>query len=248
VAVHFMDSNNPKDNISDYTLLADGLPRVHPGGFAALFTAALDNAISSITVSSCWRPMLGSIAHRAGLGLDVAVVGGTKFNRQELRKAFSGKKPSKQGNHVESDNVTDAEVEAFGEYEDAIFENKKAAQVLKGAQKDLAVAKRSNDAEKVREADARVKDATDDAKDAAKTEADKREEWNKQRDAGEPANARLFRTSLLKCSCVRQLFDPWFMDENAQDETEPHPNMQKSGNETLHAHHLHITVDDARIL
>ncbi len=119
--VVFSDSDNPNKNISYYKLLADGLPRVHPAGYAALFTAALENSITAITLSSCWRPMLGSIVHRIGLGLDVSVLGGTVLNRQELRKAFSGNAPSRHGNHNDQDNVTDAEVTAFGEYEDAIM-------------------------------------------------------------------------------------------------------------------------------
>ena len=75
--VVFTDSDNPNDNISSYSLLSDGLPRVHPAGYAALFTAALNANVSSLTLSSCWRPLLGSIAHRAGLGLDVSVLGST---------------------------------------------------------------------------------------------------------------------------------------------------------------------------
>jgi hypothetical protein len=47
---------------------------------------------------------------------------------------------------------------------------------------------------------------------------------------------------------VRQLFDPWFMGVNVKDGAEPVPNMQKSSNEALHAHHLHITVDEPNIL
>ncbi|HVY44505.1 MAG TPA: hypothetical protein VHB21_01450, partial [Minicystis sp.] len=39
--VTFSDSSNPKDNITSYALLSDGLPRVHPAGYAAIFTAAL---------------------------------------------------------------------------------------------------------------------------------------------------------------------------------------------------------------
>ena len=96
LTVTFEDSNNPKTNISTYSLLSDGLTRVHPGGYAALFNAALENNISSLTVTSCWRPMLGSIAHRAGLGLDVNYVGGTHINRQELRNSLSSPPQERQ--------------------------------------------------------------------------------------------------------------------------------------------------------
>lgn len=75
LSIYFSDSNNPKNNISNYSLLVDGLTRVHPAGYAALFSSALNSSVVSLELTSCWRPMLGSIAHRAGLGLDVAVVG-----------------------------------------------------------------------------------------------------------------------------------------------------------------------------
>jgi hypothetical protein len=72
--------------------------------------------------------------------------------------------------------------------------------------------------------------------------------WNAERDKNEPEGVRLFRGSLMKCRCVAQLFDPWFMDDNNLDNTRGKPNMQKTGNETLHAHHLHITVSEPKIL
>ena len=74
LSIEFIDSKNPKENITSYSLLKDGLPRVHPAGYAALFSAALEHGIAKLQVTSCWRPMLGSIAHRAGLGLDVGYV------------------------------------------------------------------------------------------------------------------------------------------------------------------------------
>lgn len=251
LTVTFEDSNNPKNNITAYSLLADGLPRVHPGGYAALLNAALDNDITTLTVSSCWRPMLGSIAHRAGLGLDVTFVGKTLMNRQELRNAFEGKKPAKKGDGDDKDSVTDAEITAFGEYEQAIVDAKKAKAEAEMAGKALAAAKKADDPARVEEAASRAADARAAADTASKTERTKSRAWNSERDAGEPANTRLFRASLLKCACVTQLFDPWFMDRNTKDQTEPEPNMQtgpSTSNERLHAHHLHVTVYEPKIL
>lgn len=251
VKVKFNDSDNPKNNITTYALLADGLPRVHPAGFAALLSAALDNGISSLTVSSCWRPMLGSIAHRAGLGLDVSVLGGTTLNRQELRNAFGGKKPSKTGNNNDADNVTDAEVVAFGEYEKAVAAKKSADAQLDAADKALKAATKSGKAEQKAAAQTNLKAAEEAADEAAVKEDEARNAWNKERDSGEPAHTKNFRVSLLKCACVRQLFDPWFMDDNTHDSKQAAPNMQRGdpkSNERLHAHHLHITVDEPKIL
>ena len=88
VVVTFSDSENPRQNVSNYTLLRDGLTRVHPFGFYALIDAARSAGATQLSVTSCWRPSLGSIAHRAGLGLDVNVIGdarGTvRVNRAEL--------------------------------------------------------------------------------------------------------------------------------------------------------------------
>jgi hypothetical protein len=245
--IKFEDSTNPKGNIVSYALLTDGLTRVHPGGYAALFNAALENAITSLNVTSCWRPMLGSIAHRAGLGLDVNYVGAVRMNRQELRVSANAGK----GNAKDDDNVSDAEVKAFKAYEDSIVADKKAAAGLGQANMALDGALKSSDRAKIGEAQ-RAARAARDARNVAAGEQDEAlKSWNVERDAAEPANARLFRASLLKCTCVRQLFDPWFMDENTQDKTDPVPNMQRgatTSNERLHSHHLHITVDEPKIL
>jgi hypothetical protein len=191
--------------------------------------------------------MLGSIAHRAGLGLDVNYVGAIRMNRQELRvSAKAGK-----GNAEDDDNVSDAEVKAFKEYEDSIVADKRAAAELGQANKALDGALKTSDPLKIGEAERGARAARD-AKNVAAGEQDEAlKSWNEERDAAEPANARLFRASLLKCTCVRQLFDPWFMDENTHDQTDPTPNMQRgasTSSERLHAHHLHITVDDPKII
>ena len=248
LTVKFSDSSNPKENITNYALLSDGLPRVHPGGYAALLNAALESDVSSIMVSSCWRPMLGSIAHRAGLGLDVSVVGGTTMNRQELRRALSASRTNPHGNGNDNDNVTDAEVKAFGEYEQAVVEDKRAQTELKEAGKALVDARRSGDVAVLKAAQSKARDAAKAAQEASQTVTEKRNKWNDERDSAEPSHVRQYRTSLLKCACVRQIFDPWFMGVNVKGGEGTVPNMQKSGNETLHAHHLHITVDEPKIL
>ncbi len=236
LTVKFIDSDNPKVNINNYALLKDGLPRVHPGGYAALFSAALEHGVDSLQVTSCWRPMLGSIAHRAGLGLDVGYVGATPMNRQELRL----------GKAKETSNVSDDEVRLFKEYEDSIVADKKAEAELASATKGASVhglsPERSKQAQERLIAAKRAKKQTSDAK------VDAKEAWSGERDANEPAKVKLFRASLLQCPCVSQLFDPWFMDNNTKGGLEPEPNMQKTSNETLHAHHLHVTVSEPKIL
>ncbi|MDO9235434.1 MAG: hypothetical protein Q7U28_05285 [Aquabacterium sp.] len=248
LTVKFADSSNPKENITSYSLLSDGLPRVHPGGYAALINAALQAEVQSVSVSSCWRPMLGSIAHRAGLGLDVSVVDGTTMNRQELRRSINASKTSPHGNGNDKDNVTEAEVKAFGGYEQALVDTKRAKAEKEAADQALAAAKKSGSAEATQRAVERQRNAVEALRNANMVDREKLDAWNAERALGEPNHVRQYRVALLRCACVRQLFDPWFMNANVKDATASEPNMQKTGNETLHAHHLHITVDDPKIL
>lgn len=244
LTIKFIDSDNPKENITSYNLLKDGLPRVHPGGYAALFNAALEHGIETLRVTSCWRPMLGSIAHRAGLGLDVDYVGATPMNRQELRL----------GKAKDTANVSDDEVRLFKEFEAAIAADKRADVELVAATK-AASAPGLNPEQKL-QASKSFQIAEDKRKAAGKAKLDATEAWNAERNVNEPAKVRLFRASLLQCLCVSQLFDPWFMDANTKDGQEPEPNMQRSlppgrkglSNEELHAHHLHVTVYEPKIL
>ncbi|MDE2593399.1 MAG: hypothetical protein KGL57_04105 [Burkholderiales bacterium] len=244
LSIEFIDSKNPKENITSYTLLKDGLPRVHPAGYAALFSAALEHGIATLQVTSCWRPMLGSIAHRAGLGLDVGYVGATPMNRQELRL----------GKSKDTANVSDDEVELFKEYEAAIVADKKADAELSAAKK--AASTPGLTAEQKLQANKDLQSAADKKSESQKVKVKASKAWNDERDATEPVKVKLFRTSLLQCSCVSQLFDPWVMDANTKDGLEPEPNMQRplppgkkgSSNEELHAHHLHVTVYEPKIL
>lgn len=244
LTIQFMDSDNPKENITTYNLLKDGLPRVHPGGYAALFNAALEHGIETLRVTSCWRPMLGSIAHRAGLGLDVDYVGATPMNRQELRL----------GKAKKTANVSDDEVRLFKEYEAATVADKKADAELVAATKAASAPGLS--ADQKLQASKTLQIAEDKRKAAVKVKLDTKEAWNAERNVNEPAKVRLFRASLLQCQCVSQLFDPWFMDANTKDGQEPEPNLQRPlppgrkglSNEELHAHHLHVTVYEPKIL
>lgn len=240
ITVTFQDSDNPKSNITDYELKKDGLTRVHPAGLFALFDAARQAKCTSMTVTSCWRPSLGSIAHRAGLGLDVNYLEDAsskiKINRQELRK-----------NAPDVVWVSEEEKRLFGVYEVAKKKANTDAVALKAAEKALAA--------EIKSKSAKVEAATktrDDAK-ASKTASDKAladadAAWNAERDAHEPAALLAFRTALESNAAISQVFDPWYMDSNTRDNVAHAPNRQTTGNETLHAHHLHVTVKETNIL
>ena len=236
LSVKFVDSDNPRANIVHYSMLTDGLTRVHPAGYAALFDAAIASGVANVRLTSCWRPMLGSIAHRAGLGLDVDYIGPTRMNRQALRSRAAVTPAS---------NVSDAERQKFDDYEAAANAQRQASANVASAQHALSAATGS-DARAA--ASQRLATANDQLTSANQNVTTTRAAWNAERDSHEPVTVHEFRASLLQCSCVAQLFDPWFMDVNAQSGAAPEPNTQKSGLEKLHATHLHITVSDPKIL
>ncbi len=276
--VTFSDSDNPKNNIVTYDLLKDGLPRVHPGGYAAIFSAAFEANVPSLSMSSAWRPCHGSIAHRAGLGIDVSYVGSTRMNREELRKTGA----------VDTDNVSEEEKKLFKELEAAKAEEAKAKTAATTTKKALDKAKKTADAaekaatkaqaahEKVKSdpakgpaakaaldkatkasdeaktAHAEAGKANKEAEETLKKATEKREKaekaWNDERDKNEPEAVRELREALAASPAVSQLFDPWFMDANTRDNVAATPNLQLDGNETLHVHHLHVTVREPNIL
>lgn len=236
VAVTFNDAENPKDNIVTFDLLSDGLPRVHPGGFGALFNAAITAGVTKLTMSSNWRPLRGSIAHRAGLGLDVNFVGDTRMNRSELT----------DNRGIDTPNVSEEEKKLFSAMKSAMQEEQKAKAASKKAETNYKKVKK--DPEKSSAAEQEMKDAKDAAAKAEKERADAEKAWNDERDKNEPASVKAFRDALLKSNRVRQLFDPWYVDSNTTDKQQEIPNMQQSDDEKSHNNHLHITVREPKIL
>ena len=237
ILVTFDDGENPRENIkSGYDILKEGLKRAHPAGYAAIFTAAIDAGVEKIAMTSAWRPMLGSIAHRAGLGLDVNFVGGTRINRQELRKKDA----------IDTSNVSLEEKSLFSTFEKSKLEQAKAAKQV--SEINSLIKKVSGSPEKLLLAKAALADATAALDAASKAKKEVEAAWNAERDKNEPEAVRLFRSSLNKCDRIAQLFDPWFMDSDTRDKIAGVPNMQHDANEKLHAHHLHVTVYEPRIL
>lgn len=92
-----------------------------------------------------------------------------------------------------------------------------------------------------------LEEAKEKAKKAQQAKNTATRDWNEERDKNEPAKVKGYRASLSKCKCVSQIFDPWFMDANTQDQIAAKPNEQRDANEKLHAHHLHITVHEPKI-
>lgn len=246
--------DNPLANIQSFDLFKDGLPRVHPHGYLALLEAAFDAGVEKVTLTSTWRPMVGSIAHRAGLGLDVNHLDRTRLNREELRKPKA----------VDTDNVSEEEKKRFMEKEAADAEAKKAE-----VERDKLLAERNalralkktnpNKANSIREMELEkeIEDAEARLEAANKNSSAANEAWNDERNKNEPAKVKGYRASLLRCQCVKQLYDPWYMEDDTQDKNAPTPNEQRPkpnrkkdtelSNEELHANHLHITVHEPKI-
>ena len=67
-------NENALGNISSLDIKAELLTRVQPNTYGALLKAAIDAQVDEVTITSGWRPMLGSVFHRLGLGLDVTYV------------------------------------------------------------------------------------------------------------------------------------------------------------------------------
>lgn len=233
VRVHFEDALNPKESITGFNMYSDGLPRVHPNAWLAVIEAAMEANIREVKTSSAWRPLLGSIAHRTGLALDVTYVDGAHINRQGLT-------PVDVAKHKHSPYVSSKEKELFAKKEEADAGVVRTAKQVKDLEQRLSKVpagdpRREDFVRELRAARLANQEAKDVQRDAVKA-------WSDEKDAHEPERVKSFRKYLLRCECVRQVFDPWFMDANAHDNQEPAPNMQKSANEALHANHLHITV------
>jgi hypothetical protein len=237
ILIKFEDGKNPRDNISSgYDFLNEGLTRVHPAGYAAIITAAIESGINKVVMTSAWRPMLGSIAHRAGLGLDVNYVGITRMNREELRDATA----------IDTANVSEAEKNMFSDFKQLKAQEAATKKTIAIASSEVKNA--GNDPGKLVVAKQRLKEATEAGALAEKNRRDAEAAWNVERNKNEPLEVRNFRASLTKCKFVAQIFDPWFMDANSRDNIPATPNIQVSENEKLHSHHLHITVNEPKIL
>lgn len=67
-------TENAQHNISHLDIKTELLNRVQPNTYGALLKAAIEAKVDEVTITSGWRPMLGSMVHRLGLGLDVTYI------------------------------------------------------------------------------------------------------------------------------------------------------------------------------
>lgn len=226
--------NNVASNVSLCQLGSDVLPRTHPTAYIALFSAAYSVRLNRLRITSGWRPMMGSIAHRAGLGLDVDYIGSSTVSVQLNRESLKA-----TGTTGDGANVSAVERNLYRDYQqakdDAETSEKELANALKlvKANNDPAQAVALTEAanSKREQADARKKHLKE-----------LRKDWDFQRNEAEPQITRDLRHALSTHPMVSQLLDPWYMDTNTRDTVAASPNEQLSGNEITHNNHLHITV------
>jgi hypothetical protein len=238
--VAFDDSENARANLTaTYSLQKLVLPRTHPCGYAALLSAARAAGITELRVTSAWRPMLGSIAHRAGLGLDVSYAGTTDNTVQFNRVALSNPKAAATA------TVSPQEKALYAEYKTATLDREKADADVKLVLARHAVGSANTESSSIQQ---EVAAANDRAKAALAAEKMAEKRWKKEVPNNQPRLVSSLRDHLCSDSSVVQLFDPWYMDANTKDAVPPEINQQRSGNEKLHANHLHITVQEPKLL
>ncbi|HEY0588397.1 MAG TPA: hypothetical protein VGD52_19850 [Pseudoduganella sp.] len=198
--------DNCKKNVTVITGMesakSEAMPRVHPNTYQAFMQAAFELDAQELEINSGWRPMLGSVLHRIGVGLDVGRIRVAGSDRQYNRSATAAE-----------------------HHYSALMSEK--ATLTKKKNRTAAEEERLN-AIKVEEPDAAKK-----ALDAIS--------------ANEHSDLKSFTSKLRGNTEVRQTFDPWQMEDNTADKAAPAPNRLKTGNETLHRNHLHITVFDEEL-
>lgn len=240
IKLTFEEAVNALQNITSFNMHKDGLPRVHPRAWVAVIEAAQKAGVSKVQTSSAWRPQLGSILHRTGLALDVNYLDQVNLNRGEL----VNKGP-------DTANVSNEEKQLYQEKEAAGKEAVKAKAHLEKLQSEqqalLALKKKSpNKASPVRETELEneIKEAEIKLKTANENKSAADKAWDDERDKNEPTKVKTFRKQLSASKYVKAIFDPWFMDNDIHDHISAKPNEQKDGNEQLHRHHLHITINE----
>ncbi len=224
------DANCQANIKKGYDFAREGLPRVHPRTWIAFLQAARDCSISSMEITSGWRPMLGSATHRIGLGLDIKSItrqgsGSASFDKSKSHLWQSEEEKLAHTKWIKSEqDVAEAQIN------------------LDKARNELKNAKGKDGIRDAGERESKAKDTVDNA----------RESRTKAKDAFKDAHAGSitndFEQALIKSPLVKQLFDPLLMDTNTRDQQEADINHNKSDNEKLHQNHLHITANDPYLL
>lgn len=271
-------SNNPNEHIKDFVQQRDGFTRVHPKAFLAVLEAAVKTQVASLVITSNWRPIKGSIAHRAGLGLDVGALwagDGAEIllnNREVLSQEgtatnalVSAKEKESYHAYLAAKEKAKAAEEKYGQDSAAAssataavrrarLELEAAKNVKKGSPPpDAALLEQRNKAIKQAQTDLDSATVTQKASSAAQDAARKelngaRSAWRTELEVDDPALMKSFRDALLAHPFVGQLFDPWYIDYTVGDKSAAQLNEQCDELSKVHNNHLHVTIAEPTLL
>lgn len=261
------ENSNCINNINALKLEQEVPKRIHPAAYAAAVKAAHEAGVTEIQFTNSWRPMLGSMAHRSGLGLDIKWLAAGKekhrLNRDGLlNKSITDK--DKDGNlddPKDHGNISVEEQQAYNDWKASEVEKiklKKASDLAKANEvdktKNLATATKTGNGAKIADAEREFKkseeayNVADKAFEKAdeKTKANKKL-WQDQVKKHEPGMIGKYRRYLMLEEIVTQVLDPWYMTLHAHEESGSVPNEQNDGLSKQHNNHLHISIFDAEL-
>lgn len=224
------DANCRANIKKGYDFAREGLPRVHPRTWIAFLQAARECSISSMEITSGWRPMLGSATHRIGLGLDIKSVKKSDGSTAVFDKTNKSLWQSEEEKAAHTEWVKS---------EQKLAEAKIA---LANASKEVKQAKGEIGIRNAKEREAQSKNAYKEAEAKAN---DTKDIFQKKHKNSTTSN---FEQTLTKNPLIKQIFDPLLMDIDTHDQQEADANLNLSGNDKNHQNHLHITANDTYLL
>lgn len=237
--IGFAESENARQNITVLNDLADVLTRTHPHAYLAAFSNARSVGLRCLIITSNWRPMLGSIVHRAGLGLDVSRL------RSPDEWLLLNRKVLSSGSASSGTNVSQEEKHRYDKYREKSNAVAIAEDELRRLQRLLNMAETAAQKGTV---NAQITEQQQRVQDSRNEQATAGSAWKNSLAQNEPALIRKYRAAVQAHGFVSQVMDPWYMDLNTRDNVAAEANQQFSANEKLHADHLHITITEAKLL
>lgn len=247
------------DNIKTLNLRQDVPSRIHPEAYAAAAKAAHDAGIDTIQFSSSWRPMLGSMPHRLGMGLDLIYLKSGKDSVHLNRKGLLAQGTS----HGSTENLSQDELKAYDDWQ-AKQKGFEAAKVnQKAAENKLAAVKAAQQAIKnpAPETAAAQQKAVDDAaqnlksaetamKTAEKESIETKNTWTDQLANDQPGSVGKYRRYVMQAQCVSQVLDPWYLTGlpgHKAGELVPNEQVGEGGLALQHNNHMHLSIKDPEL-
>ncbi len=231
------DGNASSNIKKGYDFAEECQPRVHPNTWIAVLQAARYAKVTAMELTSGWRPLTGSSAHRLGLGLDIKYV-----------QTSGGKKQAFDMKNTDALYESEEEKEAHQALVQATHAQEAAKKELNAAQAALPHA--LNDKGRM-VAQQRLNKAREDVEATDNANKDARAAFDKVHQQG---TLWRFEKALLLNPLVKQLYDPFYVDHNTADNREDNltqavgTNRQIDSNEKTHLNHLHITARDLYLL